>query len=340
MISLWILAILVVFAIGLGHRASINLKLARYQRDRLKAYYLAKAGICKAIVELEKDQNGYDTLGETWSTGRDLTGKTLFENVEIEAGSGETFTVKYLYDKDKKIYLCMADEERKININSASPELLVTLLEECNLEETQAQEIANLIRVWRGDEDPLLNTDADAYKDFKKSPFSHPEELILVLEYFYQSKGDKDYGNSAKEIYPGIKDLIAAYYLGGNEKVNINTASREVLEILINTCFEKLKTRGVGVENPEGLLTSIMAFRDSENGFFTDLNLDSKLTGLTELQKNIINDSTDGLKNIICIQSNYFRIIADGKISLSKAASYINCVFNRNMKKIVWWHEN
>jgi len=338
MISLWILAILVVFAIGLGHRTSINLKLVRYQRDKLKAHYLARAGISKAIVELEKDKNGCDSLGETWSTGYDSTGKALFTDVEIKPGSGEGFTVKYLYDKDKKIYLCMADEERKININTASPELLVNLLEGCNLNETDAQEITNLIRVWRGDDEPLLNRDAPIYKDFKKLPFSHPEELILVLEYFYQSKAEKDYRNKAREVYLSIKDLIATY--AGDEKVNINTAGRKVLEILINTSFEKLRAKGVEVEDPEGLLTKIMTFRDTENGIFTDINLDTVLTDLTDLQKNIINDASDGLKNNIGIQSHYFRIISEGRVPLSGVTSSIDCVFNRNKKEVVYWHEN
>ncbi|MBI5144843.1 MAG: hypothetical protein HZA27_01505, partial [Candidatus Omnitrophica bacterium] len=42
-ISLWILAILVVFAVSLAQRAAASLRLARYQRDGLKAYLLAKA---------------------------------------------------------------------------------------------------------------------------------------------------------------------------------------------------------------------------------------------------------------------------------------------------------
>ena len=52
MINLWILALLVIFAIGLGHRASINLRLLRYQRDALKASLFANAGINKAVMLL------------------------------------------------------------------------------------------------------------------------------------------------------------------------------------------------------------------------------------------------------------------------------------------------
>jgi len=72
MIAMWVMAILVIFTLGLGHRASINLRLAKYQKDRLKAAYLAKAGISKAIAILQEDKNtpqtsGYDSLNEIWS---------------------------------------------------------------------------------------------------------------------------------------------------------------------------------------------------------------------------------------------------------------------------------
>jgi len=56
MISLWILAILVVFALGLGRRAMMNLRIAKYQKDKLKASCLARAGIKQAIVGI--DVNG------------------------------------------------------------------------------------------------------------------------------------------------------------------------------------------------------------------------------------------------------------------------------------------
>ena len=55
MIVLWILAALVLFALGLGHRASIHLKISSFQKDRIKAGFLARAGIQKAIFLLEQD---------------------------------------------------------------------------------------------------------------------------------------------------------------------------------------------------------------------------------------------------------------------------------------------
>ena len=105
MITLWILALLVIFTLSLGQRSLINLKLMRYQRDSLKAYYLAKSGINKAIDVLGKDENkDYDSLDESWSTGKDAQDNPILENVKIKDDYKGTFSVKYLYDKDTNDY--------------------------------------------------------------------------------------------------------------------------------------------------------------------------------------------------------------------------------------------
>ena len=58
MISLWILAILTILAVGIGHRVSMGLRLARYQKDKLKGLYLAKAGLKVLIVEKNDKPGG------------------------------------------------------------------------------------------------------------------------------------------------------------------------------------------------------------------------------------------------------------------------------------------
>jgi len=51
-ISLWILVILAMLSVSIGHRVSMALRLSRYQKERLMAGYLAKAGINIAIGEI------------------------------------------------------------------------------------------------------------------------------------------------------------------------------------------------------------------------------------------------------------------------------------------------
>lgn len=336
MITLWILAILVIFALGLGHRATINLRLVKYQRDRLKATYLAKAGINRAIVELETDKNTYDSLNETWSTGSDSTGKSLFENVEIEEGLGETFTVKYLYDKDKNVYLCMADEERKININGIEP-----------LGQKLLKEIFNFVDEFRGlrgikdDAEGLKNAIVDYIDDnsdameggsedeiFKNKPLKIPEELLIILQYFYQEKPVEEYREKAQEIFNNIKDLITVW----GDSVNINTVSEDVLTIL---------ARSVAVNDQEINIVSrvvdeILRIRDER----TKKCFEDK----TDIPNDIDRDTTDDdnlitrLKEKLILKSYFFKIVATGKVG--NITKNITAIYDRGSKKIVYWHEN
>jgi len=50
MVVLWILAFLVLLGLGLGYSTSIDQRLVSYQRDRLIALYLAKAGYFRALA--------------------------------------------------------------------------------------------------------------------------------------------------------------------------------------------------------------------------------------------------------------------------------------------------
>jgi type II secretory pathway component PulK len=67
-LTLWILTMLVLLSVGLGYSTSIDQRLVSYQRDRLKALYLAKAGYFRALAEIEQDSTPeVDSYLETWA---------------------------------------------------------------------------------------------------------------------------------------------------------------------------------------------------------------------------------------------------------------------------------
>jgi len=81
--------LLSMFAVGLGRRAAINLKLARYQRDSLKARYLALAGVNLAAEVIKGIPQDRVYLTQTWSTGLDKDNKEIFKNIKPEENSNE-----------------------------------------------------------------------------------------------------------------------------------------------------------------------------------------------------------------------------------------------------------
>jgi type II secretory pathway component PulK len=122
---------------------------------------------------------------------------------------------------------------------------------------------------------------------------------------------------------------------GDKKNVNINTADPKVLEALLNACVAKLKDSGTDIKvNPARLSEIILEYRDIHP--FVSINLEGALdlSGPDESEfKAIIN----GLKGVIDVQSQNFRIIAESKIRKTDTTRKTECVFNRESKKIVYW---
>lgn len=307
-ISLWILAILGVLSISLAHRVSLGLRLSRYHKERLKTTYLAKAGINIAINEIENDDQAYDSLKDKWASNPEK-----FDKIYLDDFKTDFATVAQV-----------VDEERKININTAPKELLAELLTETGA--VNPAELANNICAWRGDTGVAIPDYQPLGYNNKGKKFSNIAELLLVRGF-------------NEDAYNPIKDLITVYPDEGDSRININTASPDTLEVLMNTYVKKLQERNIPIANPEALLETMIDFRNKD-GVFTDISIETILQNLTDEQKNILNDPTDGLKNKITVKSNYFTILSEGRINNSKLKRVIECVFDRQSKKIVFWHEN
>ena len=72
-LTLWVLSFLTIFAVGLSYNVSGQLRMASHFQDRLKAYYLANAGIERAIVELAADEtSASDSLDEAWANNEEF----------------------------------------------------------------------------------------------------------------------------------------------------------------------------------------------------------------------------------------------------------------------------
>jgi hypothetical protein len=317
MVCLWTLAILVIFALGLGHRAAVTLKLARYQRDRLKAYSFAKAGTKKAIILLQDDRlnpqtKSFDSLSEC---GVNLGGRRPQEIFSQAWGEKtEGFSVGYK-DSSGDFIWGMRDEESKININTPlNPEILeqIFIYRGASLED--AQRISALLKEWT----VPAGGNVEKKEMIKYGPLKTPEELFLILKYFYNNE------ERAEEMYAKVKSLITVY--GGN-KVNVNTASRDVLTIVAGS----LATID---EQPyaEKVVGAIIELRNSR-GYFTD----AANIALSFSEPYAIS-LFDKLKDKIVFRSDIFSIDAKGSSGI--ATKNITLIYDRSNEKILYWHEN
>jgi len=149
-ISLWILAILTVMAVGIGHRVAMSLRMSRYGRDSLQALYQAKARVNLAVSKILQDTSpGYDSMAEEWMNPADEALYNIF------------------------------DEDRLLNLNQAPAALLTALFEGAGVPVTT--DLVNNLLIWRGDA-----PDTKAYESLGYSPkgadFACVEELMMVKD--------------------------------------------------------------------------------------------------------------------------------------------------------------
>lgn len=336
MLSLWILAILSVLAVGIGHRVSMSLRLSRYQRDKLKGLYLANAGLKLAIAELEKDTNDYDALLESWADNEEV-----FKRIVLDDEQAEFATVSYVTTDEnnspKTIY-GVADEERKLNINTAPKELLVELLEKKGV--VNFLEIANNICAWRGDTGPdiIIPDYQDLGYTNKGKAFVNIAELMLV----------KDIDGST---YSELKSIVTVY--GGNAGSNINTSTLEVLEIICIWAGTRLRKEGKGITDIQAKSLALK-INDCRDGFdnmlgtqddtpFTDVSqIITKLNEFKELsseERELINKIMNDPQARFKVKSENFLIEVIGNAGTIK--SKISSVYSgQDAKNILYWHES
>lgn len=222
-ISLWIAAILTVFCLSIAYRVNVGLKLTKLYRDRLKAEAICEGALFRVIQEKIEDENPeVDYFSELWSSKIDVdeeTGeeKPFFKGFPLGEGN---FTISYDYRESTDIiepvtFYGMQDEQSKFNINK--------------IVDRENQFIVLLNEV-KGSYSPDLIAELKDWMSEHNNTINSLEELELIegfnKELLYTRDGDEDGIIASHEI--GLLEYITIY--GDEEsKINVNTASREVL---------------------------------------------------------------------------------------------------------------
>ena len=238
-LSLWIVAILGALAVATAKFLSLEVQLTKYHSAREQARMMAHSGVLLAMqrlmVDAQQSDKPYDWLGETWAS------------VPASFGSeSDTWTVSQSIDQDPAaaaavVNIRITDEERKLDIN--------------RLEDPTGEQMFVTL-IGSSDQVDLL---AD-YVDTNTEP--RPSGLeSLESEPPYRAKNGPMATMAELFEIPGMReDTIAdlqrqaTVYLASSTKVNINTASRDVL-------------RAVGLTS---LADTIVGFRD-QGHYFTAL---------------------------------------------------------------------
>lgn len=245
-ITLWITAILSVIALSTSYFSRMDLKMADFQTENLKAYALAQGGIELAIAKLLIDSRNfpeYDSYNEDW-----VIDNNDLEVLGIEPGS---------------LQVDIIDESSKINLNMDDLYILFSFLQ--FLPQWNEYEEINILldslKDWR-DEDSReeLNGAENPYYlglpnpyPCKNGKFDIPEEILLVR-------------GMSPELF--LEDYFTT---SNDEKININTVKKDILYAILE---------GKNVSGAETMANLIITYRQGDDGFegtdddqtFTNLN--------------------------------------------------------------------
>lgn len=217
--TLWILAILIVVAAGFTMGVRTETKIAENFGRRIQARILARAGLQRALLALQSDPTPYTAFGGLW---QEITSD--LDPLDLETG---TFRVEGF------------DEAAKVNINVASEDQLLLLL--------QDEELRDALLDWRDSDDQprLYGAESDYYLSLQR-PYKAKNGLLDTLEEMLLIRGvtpalfygDPQTGTAgvtlpSGEAMPPLRDLCTIYSADtnldafGRTRLNIQTATEE-----------------------------------------------------------------------------------------------------------------
>jgi general secretion pathway protein K len=297
-----VVAILSVVIAQFTYSMQIDERIAQnFAMDR-KNYYAARGGVILAKVLLEKDgeeDGARDTLDDDWAG-----------NLPLEGGKiGDVSTD-----------ITITDQERLININRLNNRknndfvrihlALSRLLEILELD--ISGEYAILERIT----DYIDNNEEGDFEDgAKNGPLTTIEEMLQIpgIQRWMIYGWTDEMGEQRK----GLADFVG---LWGIARVNLNTASKEVL-------------RAISTEITEEDANNIVAYRDEEEPFNTPLDL-TKVTGMADIYKR-----DNKLIQYVTTLSTYFEVrIRAEKDNVKKD---VRAILRRQGKKVnmLFWKE-
>jgi general secretion pathway protein K len=262
MLAIFALAVL---AGAFAYSMKVETKLAQNANNEANLYWLGRSGVeyCRWIlaVQLTIPNEPYDALTQPWAGGPGDMNTTnsplanLEKEVHMETGS---FTWK------------ITDLESKINVNTADQATLQQALTVVGVDASEIPSIADCILDWVGPaRQPRINgAESDYYQSLdppyyaKNGPIDDLSELLLVRgitpEMYWGTgsanhtppafkKADRFRGANEAPDYPvGLVELFTPMSSG---KININTASAEVLKTVSPIIDDNIAGRILGVRS-------------------------------------------------------------------------------------------
>lgn len=294
---IWIVAILAVLTLGFARRSLIDQRAAALALDHSKAQYFARGSVNYAVADM---RNTAFMEGLIERARAQLTGNTGFR---ARNGARPTMpSVKPTYEapnliasggfftsagSENTVSYSVVDAEGRISVNTAPEEVLD------NIDRLGMRTVAAIMRR-RGSE----------LAPEERTPFLAIEELRRVE--------DIDEDDWIGDDTRGLRDLFTVY---GDGRINVNTASREVLEAVPDL--------------DESTIDRIVGYRQGLDGKLGTED-DRQFRSLDTMSRDLEIDPTDlaPLSRYCTFESHFFTITGFAALRQGKVRAAAQAVVN------------
>ena len=229
-LAVWIILLMTILISSMAFDMQVEANVASYQRKRVKAQYLARAGMewATAVLSRQVTENPDEEL--VLQTGQDE--RLVVASINLARGVGISGVEREL--GEGKFIVDILPEESRRNVNVLTEEDWEEILDQAGVENSRWPELIDSFYDWidEGDEHRLNGAEQDDqfYEekeyDVKNAPLDTVDELLMIKGFdrsiLYGGPSSED----DKIQYSGIAGWLTTW---GDGKINVNTASREVL---------------------------------------------------------------------------------------------------------------
>ena len=319
---LWVLILLsaIVTEFCFAMRTEVN--MVRNFKEQTEAYYIALAGLNRAIMELIRNEN------------------TLAKKAPIESETETPDSLTPVWRMNSEIppvvfgaggyQVRIENEAGKINLNEADENLLKMMLNRFALEEEQQNIIIDSILDWRDENDlhRMNGAENDYYVSLdnpyecKNGDFDTIEELLLVR------------GITPELFYGGLKDMVSAFQDRTSKRGRINRKSQKATggKICINAASKEMLLSLP--QMTEELAQAVIDFRKDAD--FKTMSEVSTLLGPV-----VFGEIS---KYLTLTPSPYYEVIAVGRIKDSRTRQGVAAMVEinssiKNKYRLVQWND-
>ena len=324
-VALWTVLVLSLLIAGLAYEMHIEAGITSYARKRLKAQVAARGGVeyAKFLLALSFQSSAFEQEGDEEEALRTMA-KNLERGIgatglKVEQGAA-TATVDILPESGRRNVNTLQDEDWEELLDQAGvPEEDWPDLIDCFMDFTDDN---NEHRLNGAEEDDAYYKEQDYAP--KNTPLDTVDELLLVKGFTPEIVYGGPPPDPKSEPLRGIAQLLTTF---GDGKVNVNTASREVLLTL---------TGANGKMMDEWVVDDILKYRLGDDGA-----PNTKDDGFTSVQEAISKTGMDSsLADKISVADRRFvRVTSIGESGGVRSGVW--AVFEVGDKRItpIYWRE-